>query len=220
MKQTSTQSGQELQTLANFGVYVGRFQYLTIGHETIVNEILLDGRIPVIVIGSCNKSGENNPLTYEERVHQFKLVFPDTTILFVKAYDYEDWDTWYFEMITSLHNVISKYVQHLNIDSNVFIKPDSVMYINNKEEDRIPHFVFNDTDYKNTFYTDVFKDSGWKVKEVSHVMKIGISKDVSARHVRADLEANKYMLHYRIYEYLKQREKNGKTFIEDTIKKD
>lgn len=206
MKQTSPQSENKSQTI-NFGIYIGRFQYLTIGHETIVNEILLDGRIPVIVIGSCNKHDENNPLSYEERVQQFKLVFPDTEMLFVKADDYDDWDTWYFEMMVNIDNTISKYMQHCNTDSNVFLTPDSLMYINNKKEDRIPHFTFYSKKYTNAFYTDIFKDNGWKVKEVSHTIKIGISKDISARHVRADLEANKYMLNYRIYNYLKAKVK-------------
>lgn len=56
-----------------YGIIIGRFQPLHAGHQSIINEIMHDGLIPVVLIGSSTAVDESNPLTYAERsslIHQ------------------------------------------------------------------------------------------------------------------------------------------------------
>ncbi len=56
-----------------YGIIIGRFQPIHAGHQSIINEIMHDGLIPVVLIGSSVVTSVNNPLTYVERsslIHQ------------------------------------------------------------------------------------------------------------------------------------------------------
>lgn len=59
-----------------YGILIGRFQPLHIGHQTIINEIIDDGRIPIIFIGSSNVCNEKNPLSYRQRVKLLNVAYP------------------------------------------------------------------------------------------------------------------------------------------------
>lgn len=50
-----------------YGILIGRFQPLHKAHQSIIDEIMHDGRKPIIFIGSSNKSDEKNPFSYAER---------------------------------------------------------------------------------------------------------------------------------------------------------
>lgn len=50
-----------------YGIIIGRFQPLHSGHQSIINEIIHDGLIPVVMIGSSNKQNDKNPLSFCQR---------------------------------------------------------------------------------------------------------------------------------------------------------
>lgn len=58
-----------------YGILIGRFQPLHNGHQTIIDEIIDDGLIPIIFIGSSNRKNERNPLSYEQRVSLFQIAY-------------------------------------------------------------------------------------------------------------------------------------------------
>jgi nicotinamide mononucleotide adenylyltransferase len=190
----------KLQPDQTFEFYLGRFQPLTIAHEQIVNEILLNGNIPLIGLGSCNRKDHNNPFTVEERIGFFEKVFDTSNFIFIESNDNPDWDIWFNELIIRIKEELTETYEEIpDFWSKVTI------VVNNKEEDRISEFKCNGKVYHDEFYTKVFEDFHLKVRNVDHIVRIGTSNDISARHVRTDLEKNKYMLDYRVYQYIKEK---------------
>lgn len=60
----------------NYGVYIGRFQPLHIGHEAVIREALTKVDTLIVVIGSAGIAPSPvNPFTYEQRAEIFKQVF-------------------------------------------------------------------------------------------------------------------------------------------------
>ncbi len=61
----------------DFGVFIGRFQPLHIGHEFVVREALSRTRHLIVLVGSANVARDpRNPFTYDERRQMFELAFP------------------------------------------------------------------------------------------------------------------------------------------------
>ncbi len=61
----------------DFGVFVGRFQPLHVGHEHVVRQALLQTKHLIVLIGSANVARDTrNPFTYAERSAMFASVFP------------------------------------------------------------------------------------------------------------------------------------------------
>ena len=60
----------------DFGVFIGRFQPLHIGHEYVVREALKTTKHLIVLIGSANVARDpRNPFTYEERLAMFRKAF-------------------------------------------------------------------------------------------------------------------------------------------------
>jgi bifunctional NMN adenylyltransferase/nudix hydrolase len=60
----------------DFGVFIGRFQPLHIGHEHVVREALSRTDHLIVLIGSANVARDpRNPFTYEERLAMFRKAF-------------------------------------------------------------------------------------------------------------------------------------------------
>lgn len=58
------------------GLYIGRFQPLHIGHESIIRKMLKECDQVIIVVGSAQESGtERNPFTFEQRADLITNVF-------------------------------------------------------------------------------------------------------------------------------------------------
>ena len=58
------------------GLYVGRFQPIHIGHESVIRKMLDECEQIIIVIGSAQESGtERNPFTFEQRADFITNVF-------------------------------------------------------------------------------------------------------------------------------------------------
>lgn len=58
------------------GLYIGRFQPIHIGHESVIRKMLDECEQIIIVIGSAQESGtERNPFTFEQRADLITNVF-------------------------------------------------------------------------------------------------------------------------------------------------
>ena len=58
------------------GLYIGRFQPIHIGHESIVRRMLLECERVIIAIGSAQESGtERNPFSFEQRADLISNIF-------------------------------------------------------------------------------------------------------------------------------------------------
>jgi len=183
-----------------FGLINGRFQPPHRGHQEIINEILLEGLIPIIVLGSSQESRDKrkNPLTYAERKYLLRLVYPNTPIVFVRSEDFNDWDTWYHNMMKKVKTVLyEEFDEDFNLQDNI------VIFHNNKEVDRLD-FSFNGKQYYDTWYSDIFDDEGFETREVKFVKRDDIHIDSNARDIRRDLEGRKHLLDARIYFQLKE----------------
>ena len=177
---------------SKYGVYIGRFQPLHLGHQAVINEILLDGLTPLIVLGSsnANRNREKNPLNVQERKNLFYKVYPNTRIEFVISYDCDNWTTWYDDLGYSIINGAQRH------------KDELVIYYNEKEVDRCS-FECNGKVYENTWYTDIFKNEGFKTKKIKFPSYNDICINANARDIRADLEGKKHLLDARVYKQLK-----------------
>lgn len=61
---------------ASFGVFIGRFQPLHIGHEYVIRKSLESVDRLIVLIGSANIARDpRNPFTYEEREHMIRSAF-------------------------------------------------------------------------------------------------------------------------------------------------
>jgi len=60
----------------SFGVFIGRFQPLHIGHEHVIREALARVDRLIVLVGSANIARDpRNPFTYEERAHMLRSAF-------------------------------------------------------------------------------------------------------------------------------------------------
>ncbi len=171
-----------------YGMVMGRFQPFHKGHEFIINEVLLDGKVPVLLLGDDNSNDtKRNPLSFEERKELIKLVYPDTEIEFLKISDNEDWTEWFND-----------------IKDKTVVFSDITLYYNNKPQDLYSYFHVNGKEYWNEYYTEVFKDAGFSLKQVQFVQMPDIKIQANATDIRADLEAYKHLLDARVYWRLKE----------------
>jgi len=164
------------------GIFIGKFAPFHIGHAAVIDEIIADGRKPVIIIGS----GENYPMSSWDRVRMLQGLYPKTEIYTI--HDNPNWDIWIGGIMQIIDN-------------------DSVIYVNNKEIDRYESFTVGGKTYTDTFYNDIWADKGIETKQVTYPQLRGIT--ANARDIRTDLEQHKHLLPGKIYRYLV---KNNITF--------
>jgi len=186
--------------MKKFGLVNGRFQPFHRGHQEIINEILLDGLIPIIVLGSSNHNRDigKNPLTYAQRKELIRLVYPNIPIVFVRGIDTPDWDEWYSGLVGEVQEVLYR-----EFDEEVDVKDSIIIYHNNKEVDR-QSFEFQDKAYYRTWYTQIFNDEGFETRDVLFVRRTDIKIDSNARDIRDNLEGMKHLLDARVYFKLKE----------------
>lgn len=186
----STKSGPK------YGLVLGRFQPFHIAHEAIIHEVIADGLEPIIILGSSNVINERNPYTFSQRMDMIKTVFPNIVTLAVP--DSNDWDMWYKNIEFNLRCFIND-VTEIEMASELD-KLDVVWYINNKEKDRT-YFEFNGKLYNNQFYSQIFKDLGYTVKEATYPSNLRL--DINATDIRNNLETHRHFLDARVYKYIK-----------------
>lgn len=63
-------------TKADFGVFIGRFQPLHIGHEHVIREALTQVKRLIVLVGSANVARDpRNPFTFDERAAMIRSAF-------------------------------------------------------------------------------------------------------------------------------------------------
>ena len=180
------------EKVKEYGLILGRFQPFHYGHQHIINEVILDGRVPIIALGDDGgKDNVRNPLTTDQRQELIRLIYPNHEIVFITVNDNSNWSDWFFNLG---HSVIGNSGRHMD---------QVVMYFNNKEQDRYDHFECNGKEYVNEFYTKIFEDNGVRTQRVEFVERNDIVVDADATNIRDNLEAFKHLLDGRIYWKLK-----------------
>jgi cytidyltransferase-like protein len=175
--------------MKQYGLFIGRFQPFHLGHQAIINEIILDGKIPIIVIGDDNEADlKRNPLSYEQRKELIQLVYP-SECLFVQSFDATDWTDWFTWTISKV----------------AFLTPleTVTLYYHNKESDRYKFFEYGGKEYHNEFYTKIFEDYGIKMKSIEFVVRTDIHIKADATNLRESFEDFKHLLDGRVYQALK-----------------
>lgn len=167
--------------MAQYGVLIGRFQPLHLGHMSIISHILADGRVPLILIGRPalkidSFNAEKYPLDFNQTAEQFELVYGDKVSI-EPIYDCPDNDnTWMIKVLST-------------IETNAGIE-DSVLYYTRKEQD------IKD----NKHYSDMFSPY-IDMKQSSFPKKLNLT--ISATDIRQDIKTNAHYLDGRIYNYVK-----------------
>jgi cytidyltransferase-like protein len=199
-KPWDTEDAETQKTDAKYGMFIGRCQPFHKGHQEIINEILLEGLIPIIVLGSSNDNRDKhkNPLTYAQRKELIRTVFPNVSIVFIRGIDYENWDEWFHELTNSIKTTLKN-----EFDATGNLLDDIILFSHNKEVDRTT-FSFNSKEYTNTFYTDIFVDQGFKLKQIEFVKRTDVKIDANARDIRDNIEGMKHLLDARIFWKLKE----------------
>lgn len=83
-----------------YGLYLGRFQPLHVGHQIIINRMLRECERGIVAIGSAQEEGtEKNPLSYEFRKLLVEETFQDygDRLVIIPIYDreqYSDDSSW------------------------------------------------------------------------------------------------------------------------------
>lgn len=176
-----------------YGLVIGRFQPFHFGHQNIVNEIMLDGLRPLIAIGSINFNRDmgKNPLSFQERKELIQVIYP-TEADIIGLYDFNDWTDWFDNVLNTI-----KY--------SALVEPSDVtLYYHNKEVDRTT-FTYKGKEYVDKFYTDIFKENGFNMKQIEFVDRADFKIDSNARDIRSDIEGFKHFLDARIYRILKSK---------------
>ncbi len=184
---------KDIKYTKKYGLILGRFMPLHYGHQHIVNEVLLDGLTPLILLGDDDGANpKRNPLSFEQRKELFKLIYPNTELIILPIHDRNNWTDWFDD------------VGHTVIGNSGRRVEEVILYYNNKEQDRYDHFEAYGKEYTNDFYTQIFKDNDVDTKQVEFVERNDITINADATNIRKDIEAYKHLLDARIYHKLKE----------------
>ena len=171
-----------------YGIILGRFQPFHNGHNSIVQDIILDNLEPIIIIGSTNIKNNKNPLSFKERKELIKEIYPK--VIIIPSKDYNSWDEWFDNLIKELYNV--------GIEPN-----ECVLYAHNKKED-YSNFSYNNKHYINEHYTKIFKENNIQIKFLEEY-KCNLGLVTHASDIRKDIEVAKRNLDTRIFNILKEK---------------
>ena len=171
------------------GIAVGRFMPFHIGHNAIIQDIIRDGRIPVIILGGMDKEDERHPLTYDDRVKLIRKVYP-MGCKFIGIRDQDNWTEWY--------NSVKQAMIDLDIK-----KEQAVLYTHNKEIDR-KDFEYNGKIYQNEFYTKMFEENSIEIKPLKEFVDRK-GKVVHASNIRKSEKDGIRNLDARVYMMLKEK---------------
>jgi hypothetical protein len=167
---------------ADKGFFLGRFQPPHMGHTSVINEIMLDGLKPVILLGSTNiPISARNPLTTIQRTELWQLVYPGIEV--IPTLDNPDNEIW----AESLTSIIG----------------NGTIYFHDKPEDRST-FVYKGVEFVDAHYIVILQHEGVKTKSLTLAERKDIKINASATNIREDLEAFKHLLDARVYFKLKE----------------
>jgi nicotinamide mononucleotide adenylyltransferase len=172
-----------------YGIFIGRFMPFHIGHNAIIQDIIRDGRIPVIILGGYGKEDERHPLSYDDRINLIRKVYP-MGCKFIGIKDQDNWNEWYDSVKCAL----------TDLEIN---KEQIILYSHNKESDR-KDFEYKGKVYQNEFYTKMFEENNVQIKTLEEFVDRK-GKVVHASNIRADEEYAIRNLDARVYRTLKDK---------------
>jgi len=172
--------------MTDYGVVIMRAQPFHNGHNSIIQQIIRDGRKPIIILGGANVHDDRHPLNVATRSALIELVYPDNQVIVRAINDSDDWDVWY----QSLYD----YVLPTNGTFTIYghVKP----------EDRIT-FVCKDRIFTNSTYLDIFELDGIPIEYISTYTD-NSGTTVSATTIRTNEQYAIEHLDARIYTTLKE----------------
>lgn len=162
-----------METNIKYGILVGRFQPFHLGHEMIVRQIINDGRVPVIFVGSINVVDKRNPIRYIDRVRIIQEVF----YKHIKISGIEDKETdveWFQQIIDKMHNLGAE-------------PSETPFYLWQKD---------NDLDW-----SEEIRKAGFWIQRPGYQERM--TEMIHAKDIREDLEGHKMFLHPYVYNYIK-----------------
>jgi len=177
------------EDLVEYGIFLGRCQPYTIGHDGTVQRIKNDGRTPLIFLGSIDKHDEKNPLPFEERREIIEEIHPEG-IKIIGLEDKNDWTLWF----NNFKNELDK----------LGILPHQVkLYAHNKVCDN-KDFIYEGEHYADESYTVIFEKNGINIVEIDEVL-CTLGNTIHASDVRKDEEVAIRNLDPRTYKRLKEK---------------
>ena len=180
LNEVERQEIQEVKDSKKYGIFIGRAQPFHIGHNAIIQDIIRDGRIPIIILGGMGKEDERHPLSYDDRVKLIRKVYP-IGCKFIGLEDKDNWTEWY--------NSVKENITKMDIK-----KEQIILYSHNKDIDRLD-FEYEGKQYQNEFYSKMFEENGVKIKKldefvdnkgkVVHATKVRNSREYAIRNLDA-----------------------------------
>jgi len=114
---------------ADYCVYIGRFQPLTIAHEFMIRRAFEEAENVIIILGSDKSSPSlKNPFTTEERKKMILSAFPDSNIVILpvkdSAYNFNAWIAEVYKKIIAFAKPCTtiKIIGHFKDDSSYYLK--------------------------------------------------------------------------------------------------
>ena len=99
-----------------FGLFHGRFQHIQLGHQRIIDKMLLECQEAILLIGECQSYGsERNPFNILDRIDLIKRIygnnkrlkigfFPDLHDVPKTEKEYSEWGDWMSLMAETKQN--------------------------------------------------------------------------------------------------------------------
>jgi len=171
-----------------YGVYLGRFQPFHDGHNSIIQQIIMDGRTPLLLIGYKGSLDDRHPLNPSQVKELIRLLYPEDQVMIKYIEDNDNWDKWYDNLM---------YKINLNTELN-----DIVIYTHEKECDNTT-FTFKGKVYKNCSQNECFIVDNIPLKYCTEYID-NENQVLSATKIREDKEYAMQHLDARIFNQLKE----------------
>ena len=178
------------ETKAKYGVFIGRFAPFHLGHAAVIDEIIADGLIPYVIVGSANVLDERTPYSVDDRASIVKAHYG--TSIGIRHADDNDysWSKWWESIVSSLG----------------FPLESIVLYVNAKPVDRIPEISIDGVIYVNMQWWEAIESHyGVRTKQQTWAALRGIT--VSATDIRRDFRAQRHWLSKHTYRFLEWDER-------------
>lgn len=180
----------KIEHLDEYGVVIMRAQPFHKAHMKIINQIILDGKIPFVLLGSdYGKDKIKNPLSVIQRKELIEIIYPTECIIDWVG-DNEDWDFWF----NSIGMIL--------IGSSGRERGQFTLYTHRKEQDK-RDFTYGGKEYFNESYPILFESIGIEVKDLDMVC-CDLNQEIHGTNIRNSEDMAKIHLDARVYWKLKE----------------
>ena len=171
-----------------YGVYLGRFQPFHHGHNSIIQQIIMDGRIPLLLIGHNGSLDDRHPLSITQTKGLIRLLYPKDQVIVEYVEDNDNWDKWYDNLM---------YKINLNTELD-----NIVIYTYEKECDKTT-FTFKGRVYTNCSQNKCFRSDNLLMRYCEEYLDKE-DQVLSATKIREDKEYAMQHLDARIFKQLEE----------------